>query len=95
MADTTPLSAQAVEFLSTLEGSDYPKALVEGFPRIVNAIVELRLSRVELRTYLDNLLSDVRGGRKGFPLEILMDIQDLRERLVGPETDPAGVVKWF
>lgn len=95
MADTTPLSAQAVEFLSTLEGSDYPKALVEGFPRIVNAIVELRHSRVELRTYMDTLLSDVRGGRKGFPLDILMDIQDLRERLVGPEVDPAGVVKWF
>lgn len=95
MTDTTPLSAQAVEFLSTLEGSDYPKALVGSFPRIVNAIVELRHSRVELRTYLDTLISDVRGGRKGFPLEILMDIQDLRERLVGPETDPAGVVKWF
>lgn len=95
MTDTTPLSAQAVEFLSTLEGSDYPKALVEGFPRIVNTIVELRRSRDELRAYMDTLLRDVRGGRKGFPLDILMDIQDLRDRLVGPETDPAGVVKWF
>lgn len=95
MTDTTPLSAKAVEFLSSLEGSEYPKALAESFPRIVNAIVELRLSHDELRAYMDDLLKDMRGGRKGFSLDVLMDIQDLRDRLVGPETDPTGAVKWF
>ena len=38
MPDNTPLSAQAAEFLSTLEGTEYPKALAEGYPRILNAI---------------------------------------------------------
>lgn len=95
MADDTRLSAQAVEFLSTLEGSDYPKALVENYPRIINAIVELRDDRAKLKSYMDTLLNDVRGGRKGFPLSILMNIQDLRDRLVGPEPDTDGVSRWL
>lgn len=95
MADTTPLSAQSVEFLSTLEGIDYPKALVERFPRIVNAMMDLRHDPVALKAYMTSLLRDMRGGRQGFPLDVLMNIQDMNDRLVGPETDPEGVVKWF
>lgn len=95
MADDTQLSAQAVEFLSTLEGGDYPKALVEGYPRIMNTIVELRDDRDKLKNYMDTLLNDVRGGRKGFSLGILMNIQDLRDRLVGPEPDTDGVSRWL
>lgn len=95
MTDDTQLSAQAVEFLSTLEGGDYPKALVEGYPRIMNTIVELRDDRDKLKNYMDTLLNDVRGGRKGFSLGILMNIQDLRDRLVGPEPDTDGVSRWL
>ena len=95
MPDNTPLSAQAVEFLSTLEGIEYPKALAEGYPRILNAIMELRHDRVELRSYFDTLLRDMRGGRKGFALDVLMNIQELKDRLVGPETDASGAIRWF
>lgn len=95
MPDNTQLSVQAAEFLSTLEGGAYPKALVDSYPRIMNVIVDLHHDRVELRTYLDELLRDTRGGRKGFSIGVLMDIQDMRDRLVGPETDAEGVVKWF
>lgn len=95
MPDHTPLSLPATEFLSTLEGSDYPQALVDSFPRIVNAIVELRGNPDDLKNYLDTLLRDMRGGRKGFSLEVLMNIQALRDCLIGPETDAEGEVKWF
>lgn len=95
MPDNTPLSLPAAEFLSTLEGGDYPQALVDSFPRIVNAIVDLRAHPVELKRYFESLLRDMRGGRKGFPLAVLMNIQDLRDRLVGPEVDADGVLKWF
>lgn len=95
MPDTTPLSTQSVEFLSTLEGSDYPKALVERFPRIINAMMDLRSDPVGLKAYMTSLLRDLRGGRQGFPLDVLMNIQDMHDRLVGPEADPEGVVKWF
>lgn len=95
MADNTPLSAQSVEFLSTLEGNDFPKALVERFPRIVNAMMDLRGDPAGLKAYMESLLRDMRGGRQGFPLDVLMNIQDMRDRLIGPETDAEGVVKWF
>lgn len=95
MPDNTQLSAQAADFLSTLESGDYPKALVDSYPRIMNAIVDLRHDRVKLRTYLDGLLHDNRGGRNGFSMGVLMNIQDMRDRLVGPETDAKGVVRWF
>lgn len=95
MPDDTPLSAPALAYLSTLVGSDYPKELVDSFPRIVNAIVALHDDPVGLKSYLDSLLRDMRGGRKGFPLGVLMDIQAMKDRLLGPETDPEGVVKWF
>lgn len=95
MHDDTPLSAPAIAYLSTLVGSDYPKELVETFPRIVNAIVALRDNPVGLKGYMNSLLQDMRGGRKGFPLGVLMDIQAMKDRLVGPESDGEGVVKWF
>lgn len=95
MPDNTQLSAEAMEFLGTLKDGAYPKALVDSFPRIVNAIVELRGDRAKLKSYLDTLLNDTRGGRKGFSLNVLMNIQDLRERMVGPEPDTDGVSKWF
>ena len=95
MTDSTPLSTQSLEFLSTLEGADYPKALVGRFPRIVNAMMGLRGDPVALKSYMESLLRDMRGGRQGFPLDVLMNIQDMRDRLCGPETDAEGVVKWF
>lgn len=95
MTDNTPLSAQSLEYLSTLEGLDYPKALVERFPRIVNTMMGLRGNPDGLKAYMLSLLRDMRGGRQGFPLDVLMNIQDMRDRLCGPETDADGVVKWF
>ena len=95
MADTTPLSAQSVEFLSTLTGKDYPKALVDRFPRIINAMMNLRRDPVGLKAYMTELLRDLRGDRQGFPLDVLMNIQDMSDRLVGPDKDPENVVKWF
>lgn len=95
MPDTTPLSMSAADFLSTLEGNDYPQALALSFPHIVNAIVELRSNPLELRAYFETLTRDIRGGRKGFPLDVLLNIQDLKDRLIGPETDGEGALKWF
>ena len=95
MPDTTPLSAQATQFLSTLEGSAYPQALVDKYPRIVNSIVAARNDPVELKNYMQSLLRDARGGRQGFPLDVLMDIQAMSDLLVPPDTEPDGTLKWF
>lgn len=95
MMDNSPLSAQSVEFLSTLAASDYPKALAERFPRIINMMMNLRKDPDGLKAYMTSLLRDMRGDRQGFPLDVLMDIQDMNDRLVGPEKEIEGVVRWF
>jgi len=55
-----------------------PIELAHRFPRIANAIAELwrQVSRCE--GYLDSLLVDQRGRRKGFPPEIALEITALR-----------------
>lgn len=94
MAESTPLSAQATEYLSTLATADYPKELAERYPRIINSIVSMRHNERDLREYFESLLNDKRGGRQGFPLGVLLDIQNLKEKILGPDTDPKGVVRW-
>ena len=94
MADEVHLSAAADDFFRTLSGTDYPQALVDGYPRIANTIVELRDDREKLKSYFDTLLSDTRGGRQGFSFKVLMDIQNLHDLLVGPQTGSDDIIKW-
>ena len=55
-----------------------PTELAQRFPRIANSIAELwpRVGRCE--QYLDSLLVDQRGDRKGFPMAIALEIASLR-----------------
>jgi hypothetical protein len=84
--DNTPLDAEAEQYLRNLPGLTYPQALVERFPRIANKIVSLKNDKRQLRAYIESLTSDTRGGRQGFPFNVLMNIQDLREAMLGDVT---------
>jgi hypothetical protein len=87
MADeNTQLESSADNYFRTLSGLKFPQALVDGHPRIANKIFELREKKSELREYFDSLASDKRGGRQGFAFNVLMNIQDLREVMVGDAT---------
>jgi hypothetical protein len=62
-------------------GTQYPRALEERFERILSKIDELWDSP-QLQDYFTELIIDKRGGRQGFPKEVLADIlmlRDLRE----------------
>jgi tankyrase len=62
-------------------GDQYPRALEERFDRILTKIDEL-WDRAELQAYFSDLIIDKRGGRQGFPKEVLNEIlmlRDLRE----------------
>src|SRR5690349_5273431 len=62
-------------------GTQYPRALEDHFDRILSKIDEL-WDRPELHDYFSELIIDKRGGRQGFPKEVLSDIlmlKDLRE----------------
>jgi hypothetical protein len=56
-----------------------PLALLQRFPRIANALARLWQDNIGLRLYLDDLLVDRRGGRRGFPPQIHNELLILRE----------------
>src|SRR5689334_15651998 len=59
-------------------GEQYPHALEDRFDRILTKIDEL-WDRPEIDDYFSDLIIDKRGGRQGFPKEVLADILMLRE----------------
>ncbi len=80
------LSPSAEHFLNNTAGVKFPKALASQYPRIVNRLVELKDDKDGLRAYFNELTHDHRGGRHGFPFDVLMDIHDLREAMLGDLT---------
>lgn len=58
-------------------GDDYPRHLEEQFDRILTRIEQL-WDLPELDDYFSDLLIDKRGGRQGFPKEVLNDILRVR-----------------
>lgn len=59
-------------------GNAYPRHLEEQFDRILSKLEALWESP-EIHDYFSDLLIDKRGGRKGFPKEVLNEIIALRE----------------
>src|SRR5512135_96879 len=51
-----------------------PVALMRQFPRIANLIAANWDDLVQLEIYMDSLLTDKRGGRKGFPSEVTAEL---------------------
>ncbi len=51
-----------------------PVALMRRFPRIANLIAANWNDLVQLEIYMDSLLTDKRGGRKGFPSEVIAEL---------------------
>lgn len=67
------------QLLQLLDGQvdQYPHALDQQFPRIVNNIIAL-WGKPELEAYFSELLMDSREGtRQGFPPEVASDIFNL------------------
>ena len=90
-----PLNQQlpaAAKWIASLPVEVQPRALLQRLPRIANALARLWQDDVRLRFYLDDLLVDRRGGRHGFPPEILNELLVLREYCEGryPEAPPSA-----
>jgi|SRR6516162_5149952 len=67
-----------IRWLAALPREVQPLALGDAFPRIANLLARLWPSASALNGYMSELLVDRRGGRKGFPVEILADLHRLR-----------------
>lgn len=89
MSSAAPLLEPETEaWLRALPGLTYPQALTTQFPRIANALAAVRHDPQALRERFHELLHDQRGGRRGFPFDVMMDLLALREALVHDDTPP-------
>jgi len=77
--DDLELSAAGQALLASIEESARPKELAALFPRIVNRIARLWKMPRQMDRYFEELLTDTRGHRQGFPLSILMDLSTLKD----------------
>ena len=77
-----PLDLQlptAARWATDLPEEIQPLTLLQQFPRIANTLARLWQDDVESRMYLDDLLIDRRGGRRGFPPAVHLELLNLRE----------------
>jgi hypothetical protein len=77
--DDVELSAAGQALLASIEESARPKELAAAFPRIVNHMAKLWKMPREMDRYFGELLTDTRGKRKGFSLNILMELSTLND----------------
>src|SRR5260370_41958866 len=70
--DDLELSAGGQALLAYIEEAARPKELAAAFRRIVNHMAKLWKMPREMNRYLVELLTDTRGKRQGFQLNILL-----------------------
>jgi len=77
------LSAEARALLASTEEAARPKEVPALFPRIVNRMAKLWKTPRQMDRYFEDLLTDARGNRKGFPLGVLMELCTLKDYYQG------------
>ncbi|OGB26626.1 MAG: hypothetical protein A3I66_03530 [Burkholderiales bacterium RIFCSPLOWO2_02_FULL_57_36] len=80
-AKSMDLTEQAWEWLDALPKEIQPGGLVQRFPRIANKLAEQWRRPANCEKYLDALILDHRGSRKGFPPDIAGEIALLKTHL--------------
>ncbi len=73
------LSPDAQRILSNLPGSVRPGRCCAQFPQAVEKLLGSWRDPGAFRAAVDSMLIDRRGGRKGFPFEIVTELSALRE----------------
>jgi hypothetical protein len=92
--DDLELSAAGLTWLASIEQPARPIKLAAAFPRIVNRMAKLWKQPREMDRYFDELLADTRGNRKGFPLNILMELSTLKDHYKDKVFPPAQRDVW-
>jgi hypothetical protein len=81
------LSEAAVGWCAALPPAERPTALCERYPRIANRLALVWPDAELTSRYFDSLIIDRRGGRQGFPPEVMAELIRLRAfrvRIVAP-----------
>ena len=74
-----PLSDEATEWMTSLPDTVQPKQLALRYARLANRICKLWKEPQKCDRFLDDLMMDRRGGRKGFPLPVANELASLRD----------------
>jgi hypothetical protein len=74
----TPLHERTFKWLATLPPKVRPMATARQYPRIVNRIGDLWTHCEYTRLFLQSLLNDRRGGRRGLPAVIRRELEALQ-----------------
>ena len=65
--------------MNELPASVRPRQLALRYARLANRLAEIWSDPVKCERLLDDLMTDRRGGRKGFPLAIASELATLRD----------------
>jgi hypothetical protein len=78
---SSTLQRFTVQWAETLPSNVQPRALMREYPRIANMVALLwtEPTRTAFDNYMESLLVDRRGNRKGFPSAVASDLLMLRE----------------
>ncbi len=74
-----PLSDEADAWMAELPESVRPRQLAFRYARLANRLAEIWNDPAKCERLLDDLMTDRRGGRKGFPIAIASELATLHE----------------
>jgi hypothetical protein len=77
-AEIDELTAATFTWLSQLPKEKRPNALARQFPHVANKLAALWKRPLHCELYLDDLVLDLRGGRRGFPPRVAEEIAVLK-----------------
>lgn len=72
------LSLKSFKWLAALPPHVRPHLLSRHYPRIVNRLAEIWHRPLQSESYLDELMMDKRGSRRGFPRDVAAEIAALK-----------------
>lgn len=76
------LAANTFKWLAKLPRETRPNALAVKFPRVANRLAEVWNRPPECERYLDDLMTDTRGDRQGFPPDVASDLEALKKHFL-------------
>lgn len=78
------LDAATFKWMAGLPAKTRPYELAKQFPRIANRLAESWISPMRCERYLNELMMDSRGNRKGFPADVAAEIAALKAHFLRP-----------
>ena len=73
------LAGTTMDWLTKLPLAVRPLKLSEALPRVANQLAAVWSDQAQCLAAIDELLVDHRGGRRGLPLAMLLELQSLRD----------------